>query len=125
MQIRGANSFFNNIQIQSTFDNLPDLVWGDLTMHIDGGPKGLLGLRSNGTCGAATTNFASWSGQTANADSPVTGIVNCANQSVACDSPTVVTSTKGGVKKKGNKKLKTTTTLSTESACSPIKSFSV
>jgi hypothetical protein len=125
MQIRGANSFINNIQIQSTFDNLPDLVWSDITMHIDGGPKGLLGLRSNGKCGAATTNFASWSGQTAGADSPVTGIGNCANQDTVCNTPTVVASTKGGVKTKGNKKLKTSLTLTSEAACSPIKSFSV
>ena len=125
MQIRGANSFFNNIQIQSTFDNLPDLVWSDITMHINGGPKGLLGLRANGKCGSATTNFAGWSGQTANAESPVSGIGNCANQDTVCNTPTVVASTKGGVKKKGNKKLKTTTTLTTESACSPIKNFSV
>jgi hypothetical protein len=125
MQIRGANSFFNNIQIQSTFDNLPDLVWSDITMHINGGPKGLLGLRSNGKCGAAATSFASWSGQSAAADSPVSGITNCANQDTVCNNPTVVASTKGKVKKKKNKKLKTTTTFTTEAACSPIKSFSI
>ena len=63
MQIRGANSFVNQIQIQSSFDNLPDLVWKDITMHITGGAHGILGLRSNGVCGDADTSFASWSGQ--------------------------------------------------------------
>jgi hypothetical protein len=125
MQIRGANSFFNNIQIQSTFDNLPDLVWSDITMHIDGGPKGLLGLRSNGKCGNAQTDFASHSGQSTAGDSPVTGITDCANQDNVCNNPTVTTSTKGGVKKPGNKKLKTSMTFSQASNCSPIKSFSV
>ena len=118
MQIRGANSFLNNIQIQSTFDNLPDLVWSDITMHINGGPKGLLGLRSNGKCGDADTSFASWSGQETQGKSQVNGITNCANQDTVCNNPTVVTSTKGGVKKKGNKKLKTSTTFTT--AAGPV-----
>ncbi|MGH2905493.1 MAG: hypothetical protein ACRDKI_01845, partial [Solirubrobacterales bacterium] len=125
MQIRGANSFFNNIQIQSSFANLPDLVWGDITMHIDGGAKGILGLRSNGKCGNASTNFASHSGQASSGASPIDGIGLCENSGSFCDNPTVTASTKGGVKKKKNKKLKTAITFTTPANCEAIKNFTV
>jgi hypothetical protein len=128
MQIRGANSFITGAgasQIKSTFSNLPDLIWGDLTMNITGGPKGILGLRSDGKCGPAASNFASHSGQAVNQDSPVTGLTAfCQNLSSVCASPTVKVSTKGA-KKRGNKKVSTSLSLTTASNCQAIKSVRV
>jgi hypothetical protein len=129
MQIRGANSFLTAgnaaSQIRSTFTNLPDLIWSDLTMNITGGPKGILGLRDDGKCGPAVSNFASHSGQTVNQNSPVTGLTAfCQNLSNTCAAPTVKVSTKGA-KKKGNKKVSTSLSLQTATNCQAIKSVRV
>jgi hypothetical protein len=129
MQIRGANRFINSAdsasRIQSTFSNLPDLIWSDMTMTITGGPKGILGLRTNGVCGAATSAFDSHSGQHVDTSSPVTGLEGyCQGLDKVCATPAVGISTKG-VKKKGNKKMSTKLTLSTASHCKTMKSVRI
>lgn len=128
MQIRGANSFITGggaSQIKSTFSNLPDLIWGDLTMNITGGPKGILGLRADGKCGSASSNFASHSGQAVNQTSPVTGLTAfCQNLIDICAKPTVKVSTKGAKKRK-NKKVSTSVSLTAASNCPAIKSVRV
>ena len=124
MQIRGANSFVNSIQIKSDFQNLPDLVWSEMTMNIGGGPKGLITTRENGTCGPAQTAFASHSGQGVNGTSPVVGLADCVNPGAKCEAPTVNISTKG-VKKKGNKKSSNSITFGIPASCATIKSFQV
>ena len=125
MQIRGANSFVNQIQIKSTFDNLPDLIWSEMTMQINGGPKGLLGLRTNGVCGDADATFGSHSGQGMNAISRVSGITDCGDGlREICENPKVITSTKG-VRKPKNKKSSTSITFTSDTRCAGIKSFQV
>ncbi|MFT4050033.1 MAG: hypothetical protein QM648_09385, partial [Solirubrobacterales bacterium] len=129
MQIRGANSFDYSTgavaRIQSTFGNLPDLIFTDLTMNIGGGSTGLIKLRSNGVCGSASTAFTSHSGQRVNSNSPVTGLDGfCRQQQEICASPTVKVSTKGA-KKKGNKKMQSSISLSTSDNCQEIKSVRV
>ncbi|MBI2691108.1 MAG: hypothetical protein HYX29_04090 [Solirubrobacterales bacterium] len=128
MQIRGANSFVTGAgasQIKSTFNNLPDLVWSELTMTISGGPKGILGLRSDGKCAPAASSFASHSGQAANQDSPVTGLTAFCQRLIAvCANPVVKVSTKGA-KRRGNKKVSTALSLTTASNCQEIKSVRV
>ncbi|MGH2958527.1 MAG: hypothetical protein ACRDKE_02910, partial [Solirubrobacterales bacterium] len=128
MQIRGANSFVTGAgasQIKSTFSNLPDLIWSDLTMNISGGPTGILGLRSDGKCGPAASNFASHSGQATSQNSPVTGLTAfCQNLATTCSNPVVKVSTKGA-KKKGNKKVTTSVSLQTASNCQAMKSVRV
>ncbi|MBJ7353481.1 MAG: hypothetical protein JHC98_01530 [Thermoleophilaceae bacterium] len=129
MQIRGANSFVTAgnaaSQIKSTFTNLPDLIWTDMTMNITGGTKGILGLRTNGLCGAAASTFASHSGQSMSTSSPVTGISGfCNGIGETCANPTVKVSTKGA-KKKGYKKASTSLSLSTASNCKAIKAVRV
>jgi hypothetical protein len=125
MQIRGASSFVNVNQIQSKFENLPDLIFSDMTMSIAGGQKGLLMLRDNGVCGAASSQFISHSGQVVNAASPVTGIEGfCKEMERICTNPTVAVSTKG-VKKKGNKKASLKLSLTTSDNCKAIRSVSV
>ncbi len=127
LQIRGANRFvgaqFN--QVQSTFQNLPDLIFTDLTMSIAGGPNGLVMLRSNGVCGSASTNFTSHSGQQVSVASPIIGIDGfCAEQQRQCLNPSVKVSTKG-IKKKGNKKATTSLAMTTGENCKSIKSVRV
>jgi hypothetical protein len=127
MQIRGANRFVgaNNNQIQSTFSNLPDLIWSDLTMSIIGGPTGILGLRDDGKCGSASAAFASHSGQAVNGAIPVTGLeAFCGGIQTTCANPIVKVSTKGA-KKKGNKKMTSSLSLSTANNCPAIKSVRV
>jgi uncharacterized membrane protein len=127
MQIRGANRFVgaNNNEIQSTFSNLPDLIWSDMTMSIIGGPTGLLGLRDDGKCGSASAAFASHSGQNVNSSIPVTGLTAfCGKISDTCANPVVKVSTKGA-KKKGNKKAATSLSLQTASNCQAMKSVRV
>jgi uncharacterized Zn-binding protein involved in type VI secretion len=129
MQIRGANKFVNSINIQSDFSNLPDLVWSNMTMNINGGAKGLIGLRDNGTCGPANSAFGSHSGQAVNAASPVTGIGECANIPIICANPEVSVTTKGvkaKVKKgKKNDKMASTIKFNTRNFCGAVKSMTV
>ncbi|MBJ7458980.1 MAG: hypothetical protein JHD02_07330, partial [Thermoleophilaceae bacterium] len=128
MQIRGANSFVSGSgasQIQSVFSNLPDLIWTDMTMTIAGGPKGVLGLRSDGKCGSAASSFASHSGQSISLSSPVTGLTAfCQSIINTCANPVAKISTKGA-KKKGNKKVSTSLSLQTATNCQPFKSVRV
>jgi hypothetical protein len=129
MQIRGANSFVTAgnaaSQIKSTFSNLPDLIWSDITMNISGGPKGILGLRTNGQCGQANSTFASHSGQGVTVSNLINGISGfCIGLNETCQKPTVKVSTKGA-KKKGNKKVATTLTMTTASNCPSFKAMRV
>ncbi len=124
LQIRGKNSFVNGVQIQSVFENLPDMIWSEMEMKIAGGPSGLMGVRDNGQCGVANADFASHSGQATSAGVPVNGLYACENQQSICDKPTVLIATKGA-KKKGNKKQKSTLAVSVPSSCKGIKSLSV
>lgn len=129
MQIRGANSFLNSAdsasRIKSTFSNLPDLIWSDMTMTISGGPKGILGLRTDGACGAADAVFDSNSGQHVVGSGVVSGLEGfCGNIDKTCAAPHIKVSTKG-VKKKKNKKATTKLSFSTPSNCKAIKSATV
>lgn len=124
LQIRGRNRFVNEIQIQSTFEGLPDMIWTEMNMKIYGGSKGLLTTREDGTCGAASGQFGSNSGQSVSAGVPVNGLFACEGGRKVCENPAVSVSTKGA-KKKGNKKSKTNLSLSVPSSCSGIKSVSV
>ncbi len=125
MQVRGANRFINQIQIESTFQNLPDLIWSDMTMQIAGGPTGLIGIRDNGDCGPAMSSFGSHSGQVAGGPSPVVGIDFCgAGLRKLCENPKVAISTRG-VRKRNNKKSSTSITFSSDRRCAGIKSFKV
>jgi hypothetical protein len=125
MQIRGASSFVNVNQIQSKFEGLPDLIFTDMTMSIAGGQTGILMLRDNGVCAAASSQFISHAGQVVNAASPVTGIEGfCREQERICTNPTVKVSTKG-IKKKGNKKSSVKLSLTTSDNCKTIRSVSV
>ncbi|MGB0889498.1 MAG: hypothetical protein ACPGWS_04365, partial [Solirubrobacterales bacterium] len=125
MQVRGANRFINQIQIESTFQNLPDLIWSDMTMQIAGGPTGLIGIRDNGECGPAMSSFGSHSGQVAGGPSPVVGIDFCgAGLRKLCENPKVAISTRG-VRKRNNKKSSTSITFSSDRRCAGIKSFKV
>ncbi|MFY9488633.1 MAG: hypothetical protein WAP35_08070 [Solirubrobacterales bacterium] len=124
LQIRGANKFVNNVNLRSSFDNLPDLLWSELNMNIAGGPKGILGVRANGLCGDASVNYASHSGQSAAGLVKVNGVFACERSSAVCDAPNVAIATKG-VKKKGNKKQQTSVAFATAVNCPGIKSFSV
>jgi hypothetical protein len=128
MQIRGANRFvgtdFN--QIQSTFENLPDMIFSEMTMSVAGGPKGLIALRDGGVCGAASTRYTSHSGQTVNGTAPILGIEGYCNgdQAPECLAPQVLAKTKG-VKKAKNKKATTTLTLKTFENCKALRSVKV
>lgn len=128
MQIRGANRFvgvdFN--MIQSTFENLPDMIFSEMTMSIAGGAKGLIALREGGSCGTATTNYTSHSGQTVNGTAPILGIDSvCAGGIPAqCLAPQVLVKTKG-VKKARNKKATTSLTLQTFENCSALRSVKI
>lgn len=124
LQIRGTNRFVNGTQIESSFDNLPDLLWSELDMKIYGGPKGILGVRGNGECGDAPTSFSSHSGQGITAMSKIYGLFACERNSAICGKPTVVATSKG-VRKKGNKKQRFSVSFALPSRCAKIKSFSV
>ncbi|MBI5309665.1 MAG: hypothetical protein HZB14_01355, partial [Actinobacteria bacterium] len=124
LQIRGRNRFVNSIQIESTFEGLPDMIWTEMNMKIFGGQKGLLTTRADGTCGNANGQFGSNSGQAVTAPVAVNGVFACEGGRRVCETPAVSISTKGA-KKKGNKKSKTNISLSVPSSCSGIKSVSV
>ncbi|MBI5310891.1 MAG: hypothetical protein HZB14_07710, partial [Actinobacteria bacterium] len=118
------NRFVNSIQIESTFEGLPDMIWTEMNMKIFGGQKGLLTTRADGACGSANGQFGSNSGQAVSAPVAVNGIFACEGGRRVCETPAVSISTKGA-KKKGNKKSKTSISLSVPSSCSGIKSVSV
>lgn len=127
MQIRGVNRFvgasFN--QVQSTFTGLPDMIFSEMTMNIAGGPNGLIMLRSNGVCGAATSHFSSHAGQQSDVAAQITGIEGfCATQQQACVTPKVSVSTKGAKKNK-YKKTQTALSFSVGDNCKDIKSVKV
>lgn len=131
MQIRGATSFFfvQNVgsQLRSTFENLPDLIWSSMTMTLNGGPKGILGLRETGACGNASVGYGSHSGQVVGGQATVTGLeAYCADANIdpVCLAPQVSISTRG-IKKARSKNVKTKLTMRTMAKCKPIKSVRV
>jgi Cu/Ag efflux protein CusF len=124
IQIRGANRFINNIQIQSTFDNLPDLIWSEMSMNITGGAKGLIGLRAGGACGDAKTTFGGHGGEGIDKMGPVTGISACSNALNVCDKPSVIVATRGAKKAKF-KNSQMSVMFSSAAHCSAVKSFTM
>lgn len=126
MQIRGANRFVNINQVQSTFTNVPDMIFSEMTMNIAGGPTGLIMLRAeNGVCGPAQSTFTSHSGQQVSQASPILGLdAFCQQNNQECQEPPVKISTKG-VKRNKNKKVQTKLSLVTGANCADIKSVRV
>ncbi|MBJ7354708.1 MAG: hypothetical protein JHC98_07775 [Thermoleophilaceae bacterium] len=92
LRLRGAITFtqlgsnryvgarFN--QIETTFDNIPQIGFSKLTFHLDGGPNGLLRSLSCPTYNKApavpnfTYNFTAWTGATATSTTPL-NMANC------------------------------------------------
>lgn len=81
---RGSNRYVGKRgnEIETTFDNIPQLGFTKLTFHLDGGPKGLLRTLACPTSnkqpstGNFTYNFASWSGATASSTTKLNA-ANC------------------------------------------------
>lgn len=71
---RGANKYVGvkGNEIETTFDNIPQLGFSKLTFHLDGGPTGLLRTlacptsNKQPTAGNFTYSFTAWSGATTN-----------------------------------------------------------
>jgi hypothetical protein len=92
LRIRGAITFTQlgsnryvgakNNQIETTFDNIPQVGFSKLTFHLDGGPQGLLRSRSCPTYNKApalpdfTYNFFAYTGATRSVTTPM-NLVNC------------------------------------------------
>jgi hypothetical protein len=64
-------------QIETTFDEIPQVGFSKLTFHLDGGPTGLLRSRSCPTFNKApalpnfTYNFTAWTGATSTSTTPL------------------------------------------------------
>jgi hypothetical protein len=92
LRIRGAITFtqlgsnryvgVKNNQIETTFDNIPQVGFSKLTFHIDGGPQGLLRSLSCPTYNKApalpnfTYNFFAYTGATKSVTTPM-NLTNC------------------------------------------------
>jgi hypothetical protein len=92
LRIRGAITFTQlgsnryvgakNNQIETTFDNIPQVGFSKLTFHLDGGPQGLLRSRSCPTYNKApalpdfTYNFFAYTGATRSVTTPM-NLANC------------------------------------------------
>lgn len=120
MQIRGANRFVNGNQIESTFSGLPDLVYTNMSMQIEGGATGLITVRDNALCGSGAGSYLSHSGQSSASGVPVRGIWACGGDT-GCDVPTVTASTKGVKRRKAQVGLK----VAVPPGCAAMKSLTV
>lgn len=81
---RGVNRYVGETfnQIETTFDNIPQIGFSKLTFHLFGGPDGLLRSLKCPTYNKApavpnfTYNFTAWSGATASSTTPL-NMTNC------------------------------------------------
>jgi hypothetical protein len=96
LSLVGVNRFVNLVQIDSTFADVPDLSFSDLTINFAGGPKGLLTRTKDRSCGTVIADFASHSGQSATSTSELTGACVVASQRARCKSPKVSALSRGG-----------------------------
>jgi hypothetical protein len=92
LRVRGAITFTQlgsnryvgakNNQIETTFDNIPQVGFSKLTFHLDGGPQGLLRSLACPTYNKVPAvpnfsyNFTAWSGATAASTTPL-NMANC------------------------------------------------
>jgi hypothetical protein len=92
LRVRGAITFTQlgsnryvgekSSQIETTFDNIPQVGFSKLTFHLDGGPQGLLRSRSCPTYNKApalpnfTYSFTAWTGATNSSATPL-NMKNC------------------------------------------------
>jgi hypothetical protein len=104
LQLVGINDLVGG-SIVSTFSNIPDLIWSDMTMHFPGGDQGLIKANAKGACQATSAGSAtSHGGQSASVTTTVAGTPEgtCGTEPPECKNPVVKVGTKG--MKKGSPK---------------------